>query len=156
MHIERRFSGALLGMCLLAFAAPARGAEPVGQESVWQGPLLVSPGGRGEEGRVSSGCPGFNWAAVQGAAGYEVVVYEVSGPDASRKPAEEAVLRVELPAGASGWTPELGECLAPGRYGWAVGAIEETGAGRATRWSRPALFRVERSGPTRARWSSER
>jgi hypothetical protein len=74
---------------------------------------------------------------------YDLVVYEVSDGQGTRLPEEKAVLRVSVPAGGTSWTPELGSCLAPGRYGWAVGAVEGEGDGRHTRWSRPAVFRVE-------------
>jgi hypothetical protein len=52
-------------------------------------------------------------------------------------------LRHDLPAGVTSWTPEIGECLPPGRYGWAVAAIHETGSVEARSWSKPAIFNVQ-------------
>jgi hypothetical protein len=124
-------------------------------ESLWTGPLLVSPGGAGREGRVGTGCPTFSWASSwslsRQVAAYEVRVYELGAAAEKREPA----LRANLPAGATAWTPELGDCLSSGRYGWTVAAVlESTGQESERRWSKPAVFRVEspvleRQGPQR-------
>ena len=124
-------------------------------ESLWTGPLLVSPGGAGREGRVGTGCPTFSWASSwslsQQVAAYEVRVYELGAAAESQEPA----ILAKLPAGATAWTPELGDCLSPGRYGWAVAAIlERKGEESERRWSKPGAFRVEspaaeRQGPER-------
>ncbi len=137
-----------IGRCVLVVAsmalALAAGAAEEGRAQEWPGPVLVSPGGAGKEGRVGSGCPGFSWAAVPGAAGYQVVIYELGEVGGGRKAAEEPVLRQEIPSGATSWTPELGECLAAGRYGWVVGALmAAVGEEAQPRWSQPAVFRVE-------------
>src|SRR5262245_40738015 len=108
MRMERRVIEALL-CAVLAGPIAAGGVEP--SEAAWDGPRLVSPGGRGQEGRVGTGCPSFSWTLVSEAAGYSVVVYEVSGGKLARPAGEDAALKVEIPAGATSWTPELGECL---------------------------------------------
>jgi hypothetical protein len=50
---------------------------------------------------------------------------------------------MQIPGGATAWTPELEDCLTAGRYGWAVAAV--IGDRQALSWSRPAVFRVEPS-----------
>ncbi len=120
-------------------------ADPLGGPT--SAPILISPGGRGQEGEVGTSCPTFSWAAIDGATGYEVVVYESNGR-AGAPAREEPILRIELPAGVSSWTPELREGLAPGRYAWAVAA--RTRQGGEPRWSQPALFRVTPTATTPA------
>jgi hypothetical protein len=99
----------------------------------------VSPGGLGHESEVGTPYPSFSWTKVAGASGYEIVVY--AAPGAAGRPTEENVLRrVQLPAGAYSWTPELREGLATGRHGWAVAALGRKG--EPPSWSRPGFFRV--------------
>lgn len=101
-----------------------------------EAPVAVSPGSADRVLAVEERCPTFNWAQVPGATGYELVVHEVvEGAGRSNE-----LLRHRLPAGAAGWTPALGNCLARGgRYGWSVRAL---GDERASDWSAPALFAV--------------
>jgi hypothetical protein len=141
MSIVTRCAGLALAGAVAVSAA--RAADRAAAGGVWSGPQLVSPGGLGHEGSVRSACPSFSWAALPGAVGYDVVVYQVRGRPEGRQPDERAVFRAAVPAGATTWTPDSGTCLEPGRYGWAVGALEGEGEGRRTRWSRPAVFRVE-------------
>ncbi len=138
-----RFAILVLGS--LATVAPAA-------ESIWAGPQLVSPGGRGTEGRVATGCPTFSWSLVPHATSYEVEVYAFRWSGEPSAPLGEPVLRVELPGGVTSFTPELGECLAAGRYGWAVGAVRTPPeSNRATDWSKPAVFRVGFPNPSPGR-----
>ena len=53
---------------------------------------------------------------------------------------------MDLPSGSTAWTPELAECVPPGRYAWAVAAVVADGA---RRWSKPALFRFNATPPAR-------
>jgi hypothetical protein len=86
--------------------------------------------------RVADRCPSFHWSAVEGASGYELVLYEVDQP----VPVEAD--RVVLPPGTS-WTPTVDRCLVPGRhYAWSVGAVR---AGRKIHYSDPSLFEI--AGP---------
>ncbi len=151
MRTAKRLVGILLSTATLAVSATARAAAGEAAESGWPGPLLVSPGGEGREGAVGGGCPTFSWALVSGAAAYEVVVYAVSATGDAGRPAAEPVLHRQVPAGATSWTPELGECLPPGRYSWAVGAlVNAADGGEDRRWSKPAVFRVEGAAPGEA------
>jgi hypothetical protein len=110
-------------------------------ETPWKGAVLVSPGGSGSEGRALTGCPTFSWAPqwslIQVVESYEPTVFAIGSA-----PAADPVLRVTLPAGATAWTPEAGSCLAPGRYGWAIGARVGPAEASQMLWSKPALFRV--------------
>lgn len=118
---------ALLAAC--ALAGPAALAAP---------PAPVSPAGP-----VERGCPTFSWSAVPGAAGYELVVYEVRG-EAGAEVAEEPLLTARLPAGAAVWTPPATDCLAPGgSYAWALRVVTpDEASGGANGWSEAALFEV--------------
>jgi predicted regulator of Ras-like GTPase activity (Roadblock/LC7/MglB family) len=133
----------LAPIAALAMAAPTVGgaAESARPSAPW----LVSPAAEGVDARVDTHCPTFSWTESTGAQRYEIVVYEVTDPRAAgHEPASEPVVRRSVRAGASSWTPSLGECLAAGRYGWTVGAVSPPADGQEeARWSRPALFRVE-------------
>jgi hypothetical protein len=85
---------------------------------------------------------------VRAAKGYSLAIYALPD-DRTRalEPDSEPLLRIELPAGATSWTPGLDECLpGAGRYGWTVGARS---AEPEPRWSPPGVFRViaEREPP---------
>jgi hypothetical protein len=134
-------AAAFLVPCLAVITASSLSSQS--PPAVWNGPVLVSPGGRGAEGQVGSGCPTFSWALVPEASGYELDVYDAASAGRERD-GTTPLLHVEFPAGVGSWTPELRECLAPGRYGWAVAAMVKTGASEVQRrWSKPALFHVE-------------
>jgi hypothetical protein len=104
-------------------------------------PSLVSPGVGAREARLATSCPTFSWTPVRAAKGYSLAIYALPD-DRTRalEPDSELLLRIELPAGATSWTPGLDECLpGAGRYGWTVGARS---AEAEPRWSPPGLFRV--------------
>ena len=113
-------------------SSPVAAEEPLA-------PKLVSPGGGARESRLGTPCPSFSWTAVPAAKSYALVVYEVpaSGPsEAGSRP----LLNIEVPGGATSWTPSLDECLpSEGRFSWTVGARLADGR---PRWSEPGLFRV--------------
>jgi hypothetical protein len=102
-------------------------------------PVLVSPGDRAGGALVAARCPTFNWSLVEGAVGYELVVYAVR--DASDE--AEALppsIRLALPGSATGWTPDLAHCLeSGGSYAWSVRALSPDGDGG---WSEVSLFSV--------------
>jgi hypothetical protein len=129
-----------LSFGLFTWLASLAQATASGQDPLKSGPELVSPVAPRGETRVGSACPTFSWTPVQGATGYEIVVYEVPAGGTPRKPEDRPLLRRALPQGALAWMPTLDECLpGAGRYGWAVGALIDGGG---VEWSRPGLFRV--------------
>ena len=142
-----RAKDSILVVLLTLGGAEGRGDESPQGGSLGTQPQLVSPGGKGREGRVGTGCPTFSWAEMPGATGYELTIYEVGAIGFPDVPAPEPLLRERFPAGVSAWTPDLADCLPPGRYGWAVGAsLEGSGADLELRWSKVAVFRVESAG----------
>lgn len=105
-------------------------------------PVAVSPGDASQVAVVESRCTTFSWGEVEGARGYDLVVYRVGGES------EEAqeVLRRSFAGSVYGWTPGLDSCLERGhRYAWSVRAIGGQGA---SEWSAPRLFEVA-AGPSR-------
>ncbi len=133
----------LLAALLTLSSAGSLQPQTAADQPAGASPLLVSPGGRGREGLVGTGCPTFSWADTPQASGYTLIVYEVASSQGGESP-REPLLRAEFPAGVSSWTPDLSECLLPGRYGWAVAAVPQVaGAEKVLRWSKPAVFRVE-------------
>lgn len=109
-------------------------------------PVVVSPGSIRQAMHIGDACPTFSWAAAEGAAGYELVVWRLSEP-AEESGEFEAVVEETLPRGALSWTPSLGRCLERGgNYAWAVRAIDGEDK---SEWSDPALFAVT-AGPTEA------
>jgi len=120
---------------LLAVSTAGLAEEP--SPRAGRGPILVSPGGGGREGRVATTCPTFSWTKVADAIGYDVVVYALAGHGAEVR-TNEPVQQAKLPAGAYSWTPDLRDELAPGRYAWRVGAILP--GGRQVKWSELARF----------------
>ena len=106
-------------------------------------PEPVSPGSLHQVETVPGSCPTFSWSSVPGAAGYRLVVYEVT----TEGDLGGAVLQRDLPGGTFSWTPPLRHGLAPGgSFAWTVGVVTAKGK---TLWSEPALFRVA-PGPTQA------
>ncbi|MEJ2084119.1 MAG: hypothetical protein P8Y44_00380 [Acidobacteriota bacterium] len=107
----------------------------------------ISPGAADRVLTVDQSCPTFSWAGIDGADGYDLEVFTTFGDDdapLSTDPADRAVgslvLEVELPAGASSWTPSVDRCLAPGgTYVWLVQAVAD---GRPGGWSEGHYFRV--------------
>ena len=92
---------------------------------------------------VESRCPTFSWAGGSTAIAYELVVYQV---EEDTRPTEP-VIRMNLPATASSWTPSMDDCLVRGvRYAWSVRALRK---GKANEWSEPSIFQVV-DGPSEA------
>lgn len=137
----------LLAACVAVGGADSAQSAKVPGAPAWTGPSLVSPGGNRREGRVGTACPTFSWSLIPEAQRYELTIYEVEGSGEELGRPDEPLHRIELPAGVTSWTPDLGDCLPLGRYGWAVAAIHTRAGGDERRWSKPAIFRVE-SGPT--------
>lgn len=99
-------------------------------------PVPVSPAAEIGAAVVEHTCPTFSWGQVDGAAGYELVVYELTDGAAM---SDEPALRAALPAGTAAWTPAE-DCLAPGgRYAWLVRARDTDGSAD---WSEATLFTV--------------
>jgi hypothetical protein len=107
-------------------------------------PLTVSPGATDRVTGVEVRCPTFSWQAVPGAAGYEVVVYELPPEvDLAAWSLDEAVevLFVELPVGVTAWTPSFENGLVRGaEHVWFVRGV--MGGEDATEWSEARFFRV--------------
>lgn len=120
--------------CVAVLTLPGLAIEP---------PVAVSPASPEGIAAVASSCPTFSWAALDGARGYELVVYRVE----AGAPVGEAVMEESLPRGASSWTPSAERCLEPGgTYAWVVRAVDEQAAGE---WSAASLFTV-RDWPSEA------
>ena len=99
-----------------------------------ESPLAVSPAHPDGIAVVASPCPTFSWTALDGARGYELVVYRVEGG----APVGEPVLETFLPRGASSWTPSAERCLEPGgTYAWVVRGVDDQETGE---WSHASLF----------------
>ena len=111
------------------------------------GPAGVSPGAPDRSPLVRDGCPGFSWELAPGTEHYDVVVYRFAadigaGTESDLENAAE-VLYARVPGGATGWTPALDECLAPGgRFVWFVRAVFDSETGEASDWSEAMLFSV--------------
>jgi len=99
----------------------------------------VSPGSPTASRPLSESCPTFSWGAVVDAGGYELVIYRVVANGEL-----ETTQQVEVPRGATSWTPSGAQCPGAGpgsdsgaRYAWAVRALSPAGAGP---WSQALLF----------------
>jgi hypothetical protein len=111
-------------------------ARSAGQARDLPGPRGVSPGNPVKAPFAPDPCPTFSWAGVPDAAGYSIAVFEVA-PDGT--PSAEPVLRRDIPAAASSWSPASAECFAPGKlYAWTVRALGSA----SMAWSEDLLFRV--------------
>lgn len=99
----------------------------------------ISPGSVDGFVPAAGPCPTFSWTGPGASRGVELQVLRVADLGG---PVEEPALLVELPAGATSWTPPGDRCLAAGeRYAWSVrpiGAAEAPAGG----WSEPLLFEV--------------
>ena len=130
----------VIGICVLGLAAawPARAERAA--------PRPISPGSADAFARAASACPTFSWSGVDGAAGYELVVYETpAGAGSAAAPSTaasaEPVLRTRIRGDGHSWTPPADDCLAlAGGYAWSVRALDGSGEGE---WSEAALFAVE-------------
>lgn len=133
-------SASLGPITLLLCSAPALAAELSDRSR----PIAVSPGEERGAGAIESRCPTFSWGSQTGAAGYELVVYEVAADTESDTAAP--ALRHVVAGSASTWTPPLDRCLERGGvYAWSVRAV--TGRSRSE-WSAPRFFEVA-AGPSR-------
>ncbi len=112
-----------------------------------EAPRGVSPGAIDRVAVMRDGCTTFSWQEIDGAASYELIAYELAGDDEvaggiDPKQVREAFF-VRVPGGATSWTPEAADCLAPGgHYAWFVRAELDADTGEATAWSAPLLFAV--------------
>jgi hypothetical protein len=118
---------------LRAAAPPAFGAFDL---------VTVAPGGTERFEGAASSCPTFHWGGGDGTRRVELVVYRLDEDSAQAVESSSSppAVRVVLPGAARGWTPSLEECLAPGRYAWAVRGVG--GGSTASEWSPPRLFQV--------------
>ena len=133
MTSGKRAGALVLGLAGWLVSAQASGAA---------GAVAVSPGagaGAGAEAvasEVAGGCPTFSWSPAESGAASELAVLAL-GAEGDLESAQ-VVLRRQVAAGASSWTPGRAECLASGReYAWVVRA-----AGPDSEWSSPLYFRV--------------
>ena len=135
MHdLRPSFRSTLAALAVAAFfpalAGAAGGVSPA---------AAVSPGELDREVETASSCPTYSWGEVQGAAGYELAVFE-------RDESGELVLalRREVAGGATSWSPSRADCLAPGAaFVWAVRAKGAAAPGAvAGDWSAPRRFRT--------------
>lgn len=157
--LHRRIPYAL-AFALLGAGWPAARAAAA-EATVGAAPRLLSPSGSFREPALAARCPTFSWALVPGAPGYELVVFRVAGGTQGGETApgaamaadqvepDEVALRLELPAGASSWTPDLRSCLRAGqRFAWSLRVIAPASTGRAAgtsgahEWAEPAWLEV--------------
>jgi hypothetical protein len=104
-------------------------------------PQPVSPGRLEGSPSTSGACPVFSFTGFEEAQGYELVALQIpAGAHADNVDAATVALHVQLPAGASTWSPPLDDCLQAGsRYLWAVRARIDGVNGE---WSQPSRFEV--------------
>ncbi len=115
-------------------------------------PEGVSPGALDWFSEVEGRCPTFSWGEVPDAEQYEVVGYRIpphmDADNIDMSYAEE-VLATRVAGGATSWTPDLAQCLAPGeRYIWFVRALfdaELEEEPTASEWSFGRLFAISRA-----------
>lgn len=100
-------------------------------------PVGVSPGSFSKPILVAGRCPTFLWGAVDGAQALRLEIWEISE---AAEPLADPVLQIDLAGSATGWTPSLERCLAPGgRYAWSVREVVE---GRTSGGSEARLFAI--------------
>jgi len=92
--------------------------------------LPVSPGHPRDMAPAASSCPVFSWS-TESKSGIELVVAPLAAAD-------ELVFSVELPAGATSWTPPGNRCLAPGQYLWFFRPLD----GPLDAWSDSLVFEI--------------
>lgn len=120
-----------VALLLLAAAAAAQpGPAPA---------ATVSPGDLDHAVEIATPCPAFSWAAVDGAAAYELAVLDLERPEEPR-----VALRHTVAGRGLSWTPGRAECLAVGEYAWTVRALDAAGAplGGEAAWAPPRRFAV--------------
>lgn len=124
--------------------AAAFALHAVAAGSAWASarPQTISPGSEDEPTAVETTCPTFSWGAGRGVESWELVVYDPAPAASSTRDARPPVLRRTIPGAALTWTPDLVDCLEPGRpYAWALRARDAAGEPAST-WSEPRMFRV--------------
>lgn len=136
------FSSAVLFLTVAAVGPADRGPEAAEIAA-------ISPGGVQVSARIFGRCPSFSWSLVDGARGYELLVFGVDSPRDGEIELLEPPMRVEVSGNASSWTASGDRCLTTGeRYAWTVRSL--IAGGGATAWSRPLLFAIEAEvGPER-------
>ena len=92
--MARRTHISLPVLALLALAGAALAAEA---------PVAVSPGNPSKLALVEGRCPTFSWGEVEGAKGYELVVYRLGVEGQETRPA----LRERFQGSVTSWTPSL-------------------------------------------------
>lgn len=126
----------LTSLMLVALVSIAMSGHLAGAET--ERPKPVSPGSLAVAEPVATSCPTFSWTSVEGSLGYKLVTYHLA-VDGGLEPQVE----VDLPAGASSWTPAAAQCprvastTGKSEYAWAVRALTDDGAGP---WSELLLF----------------
>jgi len=125
----------VLILSLSCVVAPAFAAVP------------VSPGNADDSPALAGRCTAFSWAPDSDAVAQRLVVFELTDGQSAALLASpldsglaEPTLELELPAGASSWSPSAGGCQERGGdYGWIIGSIGPDGAAS---WSAPLFFSV--------------
>ncbi|MDX1501352.1 MAG: hypothetical protein R3325_03240 [Thermoanaerobaculia bacterium] len=119
-----------------ALAAALLLLGPASAALAGEAPVAATPGEASELARIGDACPTFSWGAIEGASGYELIVYRLGEDSNEPRP----VVRRALAGRLQSWTPALRECLEPGeRYAWSVRGVVGEEAGP---WSAPSLFEV--------------
>lgn len=96
----------------------------------------VSPGSHARPLVVDSRCPTFSWAKVEGAVGYELVVYRT---EKGEEPVR--VFRKRFSGVPRSWTPRQDRCLERSQtYAWTLRALDAEV--KAKGWARLRLFQV--------------
>ena len=128
-HQSHRGSPLAIPLTLLVVAlVPLRAAGQL--PSV---PVAVSPGSPVTSEPLGGACVTFCWSGVDGAIGYELVLFE-----AEESGELETVFQTRVPGDARAWSPPSTLCPgADSRFAWAVRAVGDEGAGA---WSEPLLF----------------
>ena len=129
LHQPRRGSLLAIPLTLLVVAlVPQRAAGQLPSA-----PVAVSPGSLVTSEPLGGACVTFSWSGVDGAIGYELVLFE-----AEESSELETVFQTRVPGDARAWSPPATLCPGTGsRFAWAVRAVGDEGAGA---WSEPLLF----------------
>ncbi|MCK5681731.1 hypothetical protein KAI46_13060, partial [bacterium] len=110
--------------------------------------VTISPGSGEAITFVNECCPTFSWAAVEGAGGYELVIFTVQGSEKIMTDTlydelvqvSEPTLTTQIPAPALSWTPAKEQGFIPGQtYAWCVRGLSQEDSGE---WSSAAFFKV--------------
>jgi len=100
-------------------------------------PQLVSPGAERRP-ALAAPCPGFSWAPIERAQGYELSVHEWLDGQLSPEP----VTRTTVPGRSASWTPASNNCFRiGGTYLWFLRETDALGEPIGA-WSSGLAFRV--------------